>query len=174
MIKLINITTDVQTHLVGQATTSAGTDLCDGGDRDDCAIGANYLPMVWDGAGDRWWYAEKGDNHFWSIDMSSATGAVQIENTTDTTRVIQAFTYVSHGGKDYMYYCGYINGDNFEMRRFNLTSDTDELLTWPIAHVRCAEGNMLWSASRGTVLFNYKNKNTGLFGIAEYLIQAAP
>lgn len=80
------------------------------------------------------------------------------------SQALRAFAYRRESGAEYIYYCSNSSG---QIRRRNITNGTETALTWPVTSITCEYGSMEWSASRGSIIFVYKQN--GLMGIAEYL-----
>lgn len=166
MMKLYDLTTKVQTHLVGSVGITGGNKydfICpDGTLLGSCdflaAIDYRTLSLKHDSVSDAYWAARIHTTRLTKMVPGSTMQSYTMSHG------IRGFTYRREGATEYIYYCSNTTG---EIRRRNLNTSVETALSWPVSSITCETGSMEWNAARGSVIFIYRQN--GLMGLAEYL-----
>ena len=165
MVKLYDVSSKVQTHLVGITGHGSGnydTVCADGVSLLGCEFFTSHsfytLPPTYDSVDNKWMTARA----YWSdIYRMVPLGVMQRWSVSEP---IRAFTYRRHAGNEYIYYCSNNSG---RLRRKNMTSGVEVALSWPISAIQCVAGALHWDNNRNSVMFIYEQN--GIRGFAEYL-----
>lgn len=92
----------------------------------------------------------------WSL-PESGTGTVGLLATLPRNPATIAYKSATNT----LYYC---NGGR--LYAYNLTTSTEAALSWPTSTLSCVSYTLLYSASRDSLIFPYKQNK--LYGVAEY------
>ncbi|MBY0316613.1 MAG: hypothetical protein K2Q26_13905 [Bdellovibrionales bacterium] len=166
MVKLYDVTTKIQTPLVGVVGYGSGNDntTCpDGVSLAACEFFTSHsvyiTTPIYDSVDNKWMTVRT----HWSTIYRMVPGGVMQASWTVSEPVI-AFAHRRYAGDEYIYYC---SNSSRQIRRKNMNSGVEVALPWPIAAVKCVEGSMHWDNNRGSLVFLYEQN--GLHGFAEYL-----
>ncbi len=163
MIKLLDVSTKVQTHLVGVTGENSHNSVCaNGTPLSNCNfMSADRDRMnqpYYDAPNDRWLAARQGTNRIYA--MSPGGNMVYLVDLPESQI---SFTYRKDGPTEYIYYC---NGSG-RLKKYNLNTSSDSSLSWPISSMSCIGRGLIWDNSRSRLIFPYMRN--GLAGFAEYL-----
>lgn len=169
MMKLYDVNTKVQTHLLGknglnsvtnnfwEGIGSVGTAL---NSLDFWAADGSRLASPVHVSGNRWLFMRYW-NGGWK-DIYDVTPGGNLLSMTQLASGAKSFTYRQHNGKDLIYYCG-VNG---LLYRRDVQAVIEVNLPWPVSGMTCESSALFYRSSSQSIILAYRLN--GLMGFAEY------
>lgn len=158
--KLHDNVSGTQSHLAG--VTGATPGFCANGVAlASCGVSSSSAPLSsYDAANNRWFIGLSGN-----AAIKTMIPGGTMTNLVTLPSAIRALVYRKLANNDeILYYCSATDG---KIHKYNLTTSSNTVLAWPTTTVSCQAHNMVYSATRNSLIFIYKQN--GLSGVAEYM-----
>lgn len=159
-VKTFTKANGTQDHLVGKAGASTTAICAHNTSVTNCTLpaGDELTNFTHDSTNNRWIFAQKAYSRIVAIPDSGVGNLVELATVP---RAVQSLTH--HNNK--LYYCGRSNGRIYQ---WDLASPGEVALPWAISTLQCTGNTLLYSSSRNSLIFAYKQDD--LYGIAEYAL----
>lgn len=170
MMKIYDVATKVQTHLIGRSGYNTVTDNpWDGLSAIGTSVDtSDFLSAEWQRvvlpynlSGNRWLFIRHqgyGDGRVFDVQPG---GTLNLFTTLASSA--KSFSYRLNGSTQYIYYCSAAGN----LVRRNVTAATEVTFSWPVTGMICEGNALFYRASTQSVVFAYRFN--GLMGFAEYL-----
>jgi hypothetical protein len=162
-LKVYDTTTGTQTHLAGVPGVPAYEFSVDGTAGSTTNVPSSLESGEWDAYASRWIFASF--NHPSEIRTQAVGGAIGTIATLANGQ--SSFAYRHDAANNVIYYCAAWGGNAGILQKYDVTTSTNTVLPWPIARMKCAGKGMIYSSSRGSLIFPFTQDGIG--GVAEYL-----
>jgi hypothetical protein len=164
MMKIYAVTDGTQTAFAGVSGSTDTTFSADGTAGTSTTVPLTQDPVqsaIWDAYASRWVFNSQYSDA--NVIRTLVVGG-NIGTIATLSKTPSSFTYRHDASNNLIYYCG--SSDN-KLYKYNITTSTNTALTWPIVKMKCTGKDMVYSSSRGTLIFPFTQDGIG--GVAEYI-----